>query len=255
MIIFYFSGTGNSKYLAETFADEMNAQCHSIEEDVDFEALISENETVAFCYPIYVSRVPRIMRDFAIRHTDGLKNKNVIIFCTQQYFSGDGARSFAALFPKNHINVIYAEHFFMPSNVGNILLWPMASDKGAERSVLRAKRKMKTVCGDIKNGKIKKRGFNIISQALGLMQGAFLSFVEQKANKHIGITKDCTNCGVCVKICPMNNLIQENGRTAHKHDCTMCYRCVNNCPHKAITAVFHGKVRKQYKGPRGIMNK
>ena len=49
MVMFYFSGTGNSKYVAELFSDKMGALCHSIEENVDFESLIESNETIAFC--------------------------------------------------------------------------------------------------------------------------------------------------------------------------------------------------------------
>ncbi|MDD4772914.1 MAG: hypothetical protein PHZ09_04840 [Eubacteriales bacterium] len=40
ILILYFSGTGNSRYIAELFAAGMNARCHSIEEAEDFDALI-----------------------------------------------------------------------------------------------------------------------------------------------------------------------------------------------------------------------
>ena len=117
MIMLYFSGTGNSKYVAELFCRNMNASCHSIEENADFTALLASEEVIGFCYPIYGSRVPRIMREFVSVHTDSLKAKKLIIFCTQMYFSGDGARAFIDIFPRNHAEVIYAEHFLMPNNV------------------------------------------------------------------------------------------------------------------------------------------
>jgi len=83
MIMLYFSGTGNSKYIAELFCRHMNAACHSIEADIDFESLIKSNATIGFCYPIYGSRVPLIMREFAAKHMAVLKNKKLIIFATQ----------------------------------------------------------------------------------------------------------------------------------------------------------------------------
>ena len=246
MVMFYFSGTGNSKYVAELFAGEMGAKCHSIEESIDFETLIDTNEVIAFSYPVYMSRVPRIMRKFVERHKSRFKNKKIIIFCTQLLLSGDGARAFAAMFPKDYINLIYAEHFFMPNNVSNVFILPMTSEKKVERCLVTARRKMQSVCNDIRNGRIKKRGFNVFSRGLGLIQGVFLSAVEKKANNYVGITSDCTNCRLCVSSCPTGNLIYENGRITHKHDCTMCYRCINTCPAKAITIVFPGKVKKQY---------
>lgn len=94
MIMLYFSGTGNSKYIAELFCRYMDAECHSIEEDIDFGRLISSHEIIAFCYPVYFSRVPRIMRDFVAKHNELLKNKKVIIFCTQMLFFGRWCKGF-----------------------------------------------------------------------------------------------------------------------------------------------------------------
>jgi len=111
MLMLYFSGTGNSRHIAELFGSNMNADCHSIEEGIDFDALIFGYDTVAFCYPVYMSRVPRIMREFAFKHMKSLEGKKIIIFCTQLILSGDGARAFAALFSGKSVEIIYAEHF------------------------------------------------------------------------------------------------------------------------------------------------
>ena len=116
MIMLYFSGTGNSKYIAELFSKNMNAACFSIEDDYDFTALLASEEIIGFCYPIYGSRVPRIMREFIFAYTDSLKGKKLLIFCTQMYFSGDGARAFTDILPRGQAEIIYAEHFLMPNN-------------------------------------------------------------------------------------------------------------------------------------------
>ena len=222
----------------------MKSACCSIEDDADFEKLIAQSDTIAFCYPIYFSRVPRILREFVVLHLDKLKGKKIAIFCTQQILSGDGTRAFTALLPKNYADVIYTEHFFCPSNI-----WPVTTSRAKiEKSFARTKRKMQAACQNIKNGKVKKRGFGIGARALGLIQAPLALPIERKANKSVRIADDCTKCGVCVKTCPMNNFALENKKAAHKNNCTVCYRCVNECPQKAITVVFHGKVRKQYKG-------
>jgi len=246
MIMLYFSGTGNSKYIAELFCAKMNVECHSIEEHTDFEQLLAASETIAFCYPVYMSRVPRIMREFVLAHMDSLKDKKLIIFCTQMILSGDGARAFAALFPSGYIKIAYAEHFFMPNNVSSAALVPMASDKLAKTYLRRAERRMETVCRDINAGTVKKRGFSVGSRALGLLQSPLMSPIERKANSSVRVSGACTLCGVCVSVCPMSNLVCENGSITHRHNCTMCYRCINKCPKKAITIVFHSKVKKQY---------
>jgi ferredoxin len=209
--------------------------------------MISAEDTIAFCYPIYWSRVPRIMREFAARCMDALKGKKLIIFCTQQILSGDGARAFAALFPKGHAEVVYAEHIFMPSNI-----WPITTNQRKIKNRFeKAERTMQTVCRNIQSGKVKRRGFHLTGRALGLIQAPFMPITEKMARKSVKANGNCNQCGVCVSACPMNNLTVENDRLVHKHNCVICYRCVNQCPQKAITVVFHGKVKKQYKGVIG----
>ena len=143
MLMLYFSGTGNSKYIAELFCNGMTAlnspaECHSIEEKIDFGRLMTLHEVIAFCYPIYGSRVPRIMREFVQRQMEFLKDKKIIIFCTQLIFSGDGARVFTDIFPRNYLQVIYAEHFLMPNNVNNLFILPLDSESRIKRYIKKA---------------------------------------------------------------------------------------------------------------------
>ena len=248
MIMFYFSGTGNSKYVAELFCQNNNIECHSIEERIDFEKLIKAEDTIAFCYPIYFSRVPKIMREFVAQHLNTLKGKKIIIFCAQFMMSGDGTRAFAKLFPKNYIDVIYTEHFFMPNNMPDVPLLPIANDNSIKKSLARTKRKMEQVCRNIQDGKIKKRGFSIISRLLGLPQSLILPAMERRANRTVSVDSTCTLCGLCVEICPMDNFLIEDKKITHRHRCTMCYRCINKCPEKSINVLVSAKIRKQYKG-------
>jgi len=248
MVVFYFSATGNSKYVAELFCESMNADCHSIEEEADFDQLITQNDTVGFCYPIYGSRVPRLMRDFVITHTQLLENKKLIIFCTQMFFSGDGARVLTDLFPRDYVNVIYAEHFLMPNNVCNLFITPLAGKKLTQWYLAGVQKKNRKVCDGISNGVIRKRGFNPVSRALGLIQGTFLPGIEQRALSKVWINNDCNKCGSCVSICPMDNFKLISDTIETQNNCMMCYRCINRCPQKAITVFLRGKVKKQYAG-------
>ena len=94
----YFSATGNTKFIAEMFSSQMGAYCLSIDDEVDFASFIKANDTIAFCYPIYGSRVPRILREFVIKYMADLTGKKIIVFVTQVLFSGDGARVFTDMF-------------------------------------------------------------------------------------------------------------------------------------------------------------
>lgn len=254
MLVLYFSGTGNSKYIAESFSQTMGALCYSIEEEVDFKEKLAEAQTVAVCYPIYGSCVPRIMRDFIVENCLAFEGKNLIIFSTQLMFSGDGARVFTDLLEGVSVNIRYAEHFNMPNNICNFFLFPIANQKKILRYVEKAEEKLRRSCHDIKNGVVRKRGFSSFSRYLGFYtQRAHFASLEKKAENDVRIALECNRCGKCVKICPMKNLALIDNKIEQKGQCTLCYRCVNQCPQKAITVFLHAKVKKQYGGIASLM--
>ena len=264
MLAIYFSGTGNTKHIAELFSQKMGANCLSIEADANFQTEIKAHDTIVFCYPIYGSRVPRIMREFVAKHMRELTGKKLVILVTQLLFSGDGARVFTDMFRAGTIEVIYAEHFNMPNNICNTPLLRQPGKKKIQKYLDKAEAKMTQTCQNIKDGIVVKRGFSGFSQMLGNVQGriwqgdsrenrgnknASKSALELKVKSGVKIVKDCTLCGLCVSICPMKNLEVIKNTITQKNNCTVCYRCVNLCPHKAITvAMFHVKPKWQYQG-------
>ena len=247
MLTLYFSGTGNTRYIARLFSKKMKAQYISIEKDVDFDALMADHETIAICYPIYGSRVPRIMRSFVKKHLLSFRGKKIIILVTQVLFSGDGARVLTDLFGEESeaIEVIYAEHFRMPNNISNLpFFWP-PNGATIERLVKRNKKKLDRVCANIKKGKIVRRGFHKHSVKLGLLQGKAWQgdskliapapmTAEHMALDGVEIDSNCSLCHMCVNTCPARNFKLVNGAVKPQGKCFVCYRCINRCPRRAI---------------------
>lgn len=248
MLMLYFSGTGNSKFIADSFSKKTGSKCFSIESNMDFRKEILSHDTISFCYPTYGGCVPRIMREFVAKHIAELKDKKLIIFCTQLIFSGDGARAFMDLLPPNYVRVIYAEHFNMPNNICNAPIFSIKNGTDIEKCLHTADVKLDKVCKNIKEGKIFKRGFNKVSHALGLCQSAFWPVVEEKNKSNVRVDNSCIHCSLCVNICPMKNLILASKGIEHHNNCIVCYRCVNACPQQAITVLLHKKPKVQYKG-------
>ena len=248
VLTLYFSGTGNTEYIAKLFSKHMCAECLSIEDDADFVTVINNHDIIVFCYPIYASRVPRNMREFVEKHMNEISGKKIVILVTQVLFSGDGARVFTDMFQENTVEVIYAEHIKMPNNVGTIPFLRPPSEKLLQKTFNNAEALVERICKDIKCGIVRKRGFSWFSKVLGSIQGqvwygnskkiAPRSFSgEAKSRNGVRIHKDCNACGVCVTICPMKNFADEHGRIIPKGTCIVCYRCVNRCPTRAITVM------------------
>lgn len=248
MLTLYFSGTGNSKFAAELFAAEMGGECHSIEEAADFSALIQHADTLAFVYPVYLSRVPRIMAEFVKAHRKDLHGEKLVILATQMAFSGDGARCFTDLLPKGSYEVLYAEQIKMPNNVNNMKPMKRTPDEDIQKLAGETRDHVLKITADLKAGVIFKRDFDLKSRLLGLPQAIVSPFFQWMMKRGIRVSKDCTGCGLCVKRCPMHNLTLKNGKAKGGNNCTVCYRCLNLCPVRAINLYFPWKVAWQYHG-------
>ncbi|PKM48109.1 MAG: hypothetical protein CVV01_05195, partial [Firmicutes bacterium HGW-Firmicutes-6] len=189
-----------------------------------------------------------IMKRFVNTHRHLLQNKSLIIFCTQLFFSGDGARVFTDLLKDITYSVIYAEHINMPNNICNFRILPLAKEKRIGRYLNHAESKLIKICENIEQSIIILRGFNPVSKWLGwFTQRAYFPKIEAKAMKDVRINAQCNLCGTCTRVCPMDNLAIENNQISQSGACTLCYRCVNLCPQKAITVLIHSKVKKQYR--------
>ena len=248
MIVFYFSGTGNSRFVAERFAKAAAAACYSIEEPLDVEALLAPEDAVAFCYPIYGSCVARPMREFVRAHEAALIGKRFVIFATQLIFSGDGAHALCSLLPGGEANVIYAEHVCMPNNLCNFPLFSVKNGDQNARVLQRAVRRVDRAAADVARGVVRKRGFHRISIFLGKSQSAFWPEIERRAANDVEVSRDCIRCGKCVRTCPVQNLTMTQDGVAQAGNCAVCYRCVNGCPKQAITVLIHSKPERQYRG-------
>lgn len=249
MLVLYFSGTGNTRYLAEAFARQMQAPCHSIEEPLNFRRLLEEHNPIAVCYPIYCSGIPRLMRQFAAAHRQQFLGKQVIIFCTQMLFSGDGARAFTDLFPDSWFTPICGEHFFLPGNLCNVLpRWTYGPllQRWERRWMWK---KLVRTCDGLLSGHPPLRGFHPLSRRLGQWQRNYLPAAESRASSGVMVNSDCTGCGACVRSCPVGNLKKEGDFILPQGSCMFCYRCVNLCPKRAITVAYRKPVVSQYKGP------
>ena len=115
---FYFSGTGNTRYVTEELCRRLSpgyqTQVLDISEPADQEAALSSAESVLLAFPIYGSSPPVPMRRLVYKHIPQLKDKELIVVATQYLFSGDGAASLGRTIERLGGRVSYAEHFDMP---------------------------------------------------------------------------------------------------------------------------------------------
>lgn len=70
-----------------------------------------------------------------------------------------------------------------------------------------------------------------------------------KEDKKFRIAANCMGCGMCSRLCPVDNIRIENGRPVWLHHCEQCAACFSWCPQKAISGACLA-ARTHYQNPR-----
>lgn len=246
-VIFYLSGTGNSLYAArqaaQAFAGEDACRVESIGDYLRAPYKV-EDEAVGVVCPVYCFALPPVVERFMT----ALDASPAYAFglVTMGGNSGRALAQMQQLWRIKGVEISYARAIAMPDNFfcGHV----------AERPAMlaKARTKLAEITADLAVRKTDLEGV----KELGLLKYVFCdagwwylrSFIHVD-KMQVGSAK-CIGCGICEKVCPMENITLQNGRPVFGTSCANCLGCVHWCPKQAISA---GKVRvdavKRYTNP------
>ena len=245
-MIFYFSGTGNSKHVAEQLAAMLGERLVAIGEAVaegTYTFALAEGESVGWVFPTYSWGPAPVAADFASRVQ--LQGCGADTYCYMVTTCGDEVGETVTMFAKSLGNISLKAAFSvqMPNNY--ILLPGFdVDDKALERSKVEASAaRVKAVAEAIGA----KR--EIIDVVVGpwrrlksrLIYPLFRRFAM--SDKAFAANADvCTRCGLCARECPANNITLDGGSLPRWHGkCTMCLSCIHRCP---VRAIEYGKATR-----------
>ena len=236
MIGIYLSGTGNTKHCIEKLVWLLDKTAPIIPiEEKGAADLLSQHDFIILSYPVQFSNIPVMVRDFIKTHSDVLKGKKILCVATMGLFSGDGAGCSARLLKKYGANVVGGLHIHMPDSVCDVKLLKKPVEKNRE-IIKAADRKIEKWADKIKKGIFPKDGLYFYDRIAGFICQRFWCYGKTRDySDKLKINNDCIGCGLCARLCPMENLVIKNSKAAVGSSCTMCYRCISSCPKQAIT--------------------
>ncbi|MCR5607687.1 MAG: EFR1 family ferrodoxin [Lachnospiraceae bacterium] len=247
-MVYYFTGTGNSKFIAEAFAERLETETVCLNDYIKKkEVLVVENDRrIVFVAPIYAWRYPVIVENL-IKNALYKDNNHVYFIGTMQSQTGNCAKYCQRLCKEAGLEFRGFSGIPMPNNY--IVSGDVPNEREVFTSLKMAIPVVDTLAYMIKQDMdIKKNDFTPFS---GLLSGA----VNKMFNKYMtssdgfNVSSDCISCGLCQKECPVNNILLKNGKPEFGQNCINCLRCIHGCPKKAINIKDKTQNRGRYMCP------
>ena len=252
-MIFYFSGTGNSRWIARQLSKEQNEDLVFIPDalrDGTLEFCLREDEKVGFVFPVYSWAPPEIVLRF-IRQLSlkGYQQHYLFFVCSCGDDTGLTQQVFAKAVKDKGWECSSGFSVTMPNNY--VLLPGFDVDsKELERKKLveaiPALARINTLIGR------EERMFSCNEGSFPFLKTRVINPLfnrYQMSPKHFYATDACVACKRCEKSCPMNNITIEGGKPVWGKNCTSCLACYHICPQQAVQYGKRTKDKGHYFNP------
>lgn len=239
-MILYFSGTGNSEYVAKRIGKETNEEVINLFEKIrnrDFSEMHSASPWVIVA-PTYAWRIPRILQEW-LEKTNLYGSKEIYFIMTCGDAIGNAGKYLRELCDFKKMNYLGCFQIIMPENY--IAMFPVPEKEEAVEIIHRAEEKIDSASSLIKSGKMFPQPSITFKDKMssGIVNDIFYPmFVHAKK---FYAKEVCVSCGKCVTVCPLNNIQMENGKPVWGQKCTHCMACICRCPSEAVE---YGKISK-----------
>jgi len=239
--IFYFSGTGNTRMTADTYADLFRRAGHQVTtssmEDCD---QVGECDLILIGGPIYAGNMPDYVIQWVRKTVPPSQGTKAIIFTTSAGLANaHGVRSIGKKLVRKGYRVIDTQTYEMPRNFYIDKYAPTPKEEQRQQLT----RMVSQVGESLAN--LKETGeMTFPENVLGIDLLADVFRIMAKSMGHnFHIDDSCVGCGKCEKNCPKANIRHAEKR--YGSSCMMCTRCIHGCPVNAIS--YKGKKIEQYK--------
>lgn len=252
-MIFYFSATGNSKYVAERIAaatddhvvflrDVIRSRCYQFD--------VSQEKRIGFVTPTYYYGLPSILTFFLEKlHLSGYSDQYVYVVLTCGGSTGDAAGQMGKLLKKKGVTL--SAQFGVPMVDNYIPLSRIADREAIDKKLDDAEEYI-----DEARRAIRAKGIGDYNRCQGTAPGAMTAalypmYAHGRSTKPFVVTEACISCGLCQEICPCGAISLTDGRPSWtKAQCVRCLGCLHRCPAGAIHWKKAEEAQGRYYNPR-----
>lgn len=246
IVIYYFTGTGNSLSLARDLTKELHddVELVPIAKLTKEKSIRLDSDIVGIVYPTWFHSIPPIVNEFA----EKLISSNSYIFgiCTYYVQPYNSLFDLNAILEKKGMKLAAGFSIQMPGKY--VLLKELTSSEEEKEGFFNIeKEKIKEIARSLKE----KKYIGIEGTFDESENGDMIKYHTDiyKAAEKFWVTDKCNSCSECVKICPRNNISIEDNKVLWNDNCDICLACLHWCPQAAIQNGDISSTSRRYHHP------
>lgn len=253
-MIFYFSGTGNTRWAAKELAKNTGERLVYIPDVIKGNCTftLGEGERLGLVFPIHGWRVPRLVIRFLEKLNINYDGHYTYVLCT----AGDSiGKALDRMRPYMHIDAAFS--LTMPESYVGLPFMDVDTKEKEQQKQNQAAKDLTLVIDavmDMRTAEGRPYGWDKLVRGPipGFFSGPVGAFFVKYlvTDKHFHVEEDrCIKCGICAEVCPVEDIDGGKGKIPqwkHHNDCLTCFTCYHHCPKHAIEYGHRTQKKGQY---------
>ena len=237
-MILWYSGCGNSRFIADTLAREFKDDNMVFIPEAARQGTVLEfgpDDILGIVFPVYSWSVPKLVSEFL--RTAQIKGKPSYIFaaCTCGDETGLTEKHLRKDLAKQNLTLDAFFSFQMPETYVNLPGFKLDTPENAELKINGTKENLKEAVRLISQRA--KGNFDKLKGGSSFLKSNILKplfYGLLITDRKFRVSDSCIGCGICAKNCPLQNITMQNDHPKWNGHCTNCMSCYHRCPKNAI---------------------